>query len=91
MENMQQFIKPELLVIVPVLYIIGLMLKNAKVIEDKFIPLIIGIIGIVLALIYVIATSGFGLMAAFVAVTQGILCAGAAVYVNQLTKQITKG
>lgn len=87
MEKLQDYIKPELLVLIPVLYILGLMLKKTEKINDKYIPVMLGIIGIVLSAIYVAAGSGICLMSVFTAITQGILVAGAAVYVNQLVKQ----
>ena len=87
MDKLQDYIKPELLVLIPVLYILGLMLKKTEKINDKYIPVMLGIIGIVLSAIYVAAVSGICLMSVFTAVTQGILVAGAAGYVNQLVKQ----
>ena len=95
MEVLNQFIKPELLILVPVLYFIGMGLKKSEVFKDKFIPLMLGVIGVILSAIYVLATSEFLatqdiFMAIFVAVTQGILVAGASVYANQLIKQAQK-
>jgi hypothetical protein len=87
MDKLQDYIKPELLVLIPVLYILGLMMKKTEKINDKYIPVMLGIIGIVLSAIYVAAVSGICPMSVFTAVTQGILVAGAAVYVNQLVKQ----
>lgn len=87
MDKLQDYIKPELLVLIPVLYILGLMMKKTEKINDKYIPVMLGIIGIVLSAIYVATVSGICLMSVFTAVTQGILVAGAAVYVNQLVKQ----
>lgn len=87
MDKLQDYIKPELLVLIPVLYILGLMMKKTEKINDKYIPVMLGIIGIVLSAIYVAAVSGICLMSVFTAVTQGILVAGAAVYVNQFVKQ----
>ena len=95
MDALSQFIKPELLILAPVLYIIGAGLKKSQRIPDNFIPLILGLCGVVLALAYVLGSSDIagwrgGVLAAFTAVTQGILCAGASVYVNQLIKQAEK-
>ena len=87
MDKLQDYIKPELLVLIPVLYILGVMFKKTEKINDKYIPVMLGIIGIVLSAIYVSAVSGICLMSVFTAITQGILVAGAAVYVNQLVKQ----
>lgn len=82
-----EFIKPELLIVAAVLYVLGLMIKQTEKIKDKYIPIILGVVGVVLSLVYVIATEGLALMGIFTAVTQGILVAGVAVYVNQLIKQ----
>ena len=92
MENIMNFIKPELLVLVVVLYFIGLALKKSNT-ADKYIPLILGLCGIVLALLWVLATSAIagwqdGLMAAFTAIVQGVLVAGLSVYANQIYKQL---
>ena len=92
--NYKDYIKKELLILIPVLYIIGIGLKKSKV-PDKRIPVIIGIIGIVLSAVWVTATSDiFGIKdaayAVFTSVTQGILAAGASVYANQLIVQTKK-
>ena len=92
LEQLKSFICPELLVLVPVLYFIGCGLKRTESIADKKIPMLLGLAGVSLAAVWVAATTAFSgyrdaLMAVFAAVTQGILCAGASVYVNQLIKQ----
>lgn len=87
MDNIQEYIKPELLILVPVLYVIGMIIKNTELIKDKYIPVILGLTGILLSTLYVLATEGVSLMGAFTAITQGILVTGVAVYVNQLIKQ----
>lgn len=92
--ELQDYIKPELLVLIPVLYLIGLGIKKSRV-ADKFIPLILGGIGIVLAALYVLPTcpltDGNSVASAlFTAITQGILTAGASVYINQLVVQSKK-
>lgn len=93
--NIQEYVKPELLVLIPVLYLIGAGLKRSKL-SDRFIPAVLGLAGVLLAAIYVTATTApVGasaiLTAIFTAITQGILAAGASVYVNQLVKQSGKG
>ena len=90
----QKYIKSELLVLVPVLYIIGLGLKKSKL-ADKWIPLALGIVGIALSALWVAATSPIATRqelaaAIFTAVTQGILVAGASVYASQLLIQANK-
>ena len=89
--NIIDYIKPELLVLVAVLYIVGIALKKSAV-NDRFIPAILGVAGVLLSLIYVIGTTAVNTpqeiaLAAFTAITQGVLVAGASVYVNQLIKQ----
>ena len=89
-----EYIKAELLILVPVLYIIGLGLKKSKL-ADKWIPLMLGIAGIALSTVWVIATSPIASVqdaaaALFTALTQGILAAGASVYASQLYIQAHK-
>lgn len=95
MEAIQSYIQPELLAIVPVLYILGMWLKRSEKVHDAKIPRILGLVSIILALIYTLASVPLTdyrsvLKAVFVAVTQGILCAGSSVYFNQLLKQRQK-
>lgn len=86
-----EFIYPELATLIPLLYIVGMILKDAAFVHDNYIPLILGGVGIVVAICYVCGSaSAFNLPAIATAVTQGILCAGVAVYGNQVFKQIKK-
>ena len=90
----QEYIKSDLLVLVPVLYIIGLALKRSRF-EDKWIPLMLGIVSIILSALWVVSTSHITnyqdvTAALFTAITQGILAAGASVYANQLYVQANK-
>lgn len=92
--ELKEFIKPELLILIPVLYIVGIGLKKSKL-SDTLIPLVLGGIAIVLSAAWVIATSDISTLkdvayALFISVTQGILSAGASVYVNQLYVQSKK-
>jgi len=89
MDIIKEFVKPELIILIPVLYLFGIALKNTLLIKDNFVPFMLGIIGIVLAIIYVLATVSIttyqdALMGVFTALTQGILCAGCSVYFNQV-------
>lgn len=85
--NFQDYIKPELLILVPVLFICGEIIKHTEKIKDNYIPAILGVAGVALAFLYVTATEGLALLGAFTAITQGILVAGAAVYADQIIKQ----
>ena len=86
----EEYIQPELLVLIPVLYLVGASLKRYDGIADKYIPIIVGVFGVVIAMIYEVGTLGFSSEAVYTAIIQGILCAGASVYVNQLYKQSQK-
>ena len=93
-ELLKEFIRPELLSLVPVLYLFGVALKRSQV-EDKHIPWLLGVASVILSFLFIAATSDVSgwkeaLMAVFSGVTQGVLCAGASVYVNQLVKQAGK-
>lgn len=92
---LKEYVKPELLVVAVVLYFIGMGIKNTEKISDKYIPIILGVLGVIISAIYVVATSTFTgyqsiLMAIFTSVVQGILVAGLSVYANQLIKQAQK-
>lgn len=93
--NYQDYIKTELLVLIPVLYIIGIGLKKSKL-PDKWIPMALGAMAVILSAVWVVATEEItGIQdtaaALFTAVTQGVLAAGASVYANQLYVQANKG
>ena len=93
--DIMSYVRPELLVVAVVLYFLGIWLKQAAFIKDKYIPLLLGIVGIFVCGIYVTSVSAFAtvqdiLSAIFAAITQGILVAGLSNYVNQIIKQISK-
>lgn len=95
MEQIMNYVKPELIVVAIVLYFAGTFLKQAQTVKDKNIPMILGLVGILICAVYVFATcqckTGQDIaMAVFTAVTQGILVAGLSVYVNQIGKQAKK-
>ncbi len=88
MNDYTVFIKPELLILIPVLYFIGIGLKKSEHLKDKYIPLTLGGAGIALAIIWVFATTAISgvqdaLMGIFVGLTQGVLCAAGSVYFNE--------
>ena len=79
---MIEFITENALILIPVLNIIGVILKDTEKIPDKFIPLIL---------------LGFGVLGAVAimgvspeSVVQGVLVTGTAVYGNQVLKQLKK-
>lgn len=79
---MLEFITENALLLIPVLNVIGAIIKNTEKILDKYIPVIL---------------LGFGILGAVAilgispeSVVQGILVTGTAVYGNQLVKQVKK-
>ena len=93
MEALVNYIKPELLITAVALYFMGI--AEAQAVKDKYIPLILGGVGILVCGIYVFATCSYNTaqdiaMAVFTSMTQGVLVAGLSTYVNQLIKQLEK-
>ncbi|GLC30429.1 phage holin family protein [Clostridium omnivorum] len=79
--DIMKFIIEQAYILVPALYVIGMILKTSSV-KDKYIPLILLAFGIVGA----IALMGLSVQS----IIQGILVTGAAVFTNQLIKQTKK-
>lgn len=95
MDQIMEYVKPELMIVAVALYILGMFLKQTTMVLDKYIPVILGIVGIVLCAIWVFATTSVSspqdiALAIFTAVIQGILVAGVSTYVNQIVKQSGK-
>ena len=95
MDQILDYIKPELFIVAVVLYFIGIGLKKAHAVPDKYIPIILGAAGIIICAVWVGATcpldTGQNIaMGIFTAVIQGILVAGLSTYVNQVIKQMNK-
>lgn len=89
------YIKPELLVLIPALVFIGYCLKTSAAVKDKLIPALLAAAGVLLAVLYVLATTVItgqqdAAQAVFTAIVQGVLCAAGAVYANQCVKQKNK-
>ncbi|NFO09622.1 holin [Clostridium botulinum] len=76
------YISQNALILIPALYIVGMVIMGTESIPNKFIPFILLIIGIVGAMLLL----GFNINGAI----QGILVTGVTVYTNQLFKQYNK-
>ena len=92
--NFQEYIKTELFILIPVLYLIGMGFKKSTL-PDRWIPCLLGILAVLLSAVWVIATSNISSIhdaanAVFTSATQGVLLAGASVYANQLYLQSKK-
>lgn len=82
MEMLKDYILDNALILIPAIYVIGAILKGTELVKDKYIPVILLPIGIVLAMLLVgFNVNGF---------IQGVLVTGVAVYANQLVKQALK-
>ena len=86
--DFKDYLRAEMVILIPVLYLIGEGLKKSKV-PNRHIPALLGVIGIILSAVWEfssdsprLSTDIFG--AVFSSVTQGVLAAGARVYANQL-------
>lgn len=77
-----KYIQEQTLVLILVLYVLGMILKQLNTVPDKFIPMILVIVGIAFA----VWMLGFTVQA----VIQGVLVTGVAVLANQIYKQATK-
>lgn len=88
--DFSNYVQPELLILIPVLYGAGAVIKQTQAINDKWIPLILTILGIALSCLYVIGTEGISPVSIFTSIVQGVLVAAGAVYGNQLIKQMTR-
>ena len=82
MEMLKDYILDNALILIPAIYVIGAILKGTELVKDKYIPVILLPIGIVLGMLIVgFTVNGF---------IQGVLVTGVAVYANQLVKQALK-
>ena len=82
MEMLKDYILDNALILIPVIYVLGMMLKGTEKVSDKYIPIILLPIGVILAMFIVgFNVNGF---------IQGVLVTGVAVYANQLVKQALK-
>lgn len=76
------YILENALILIPALIILGSIIKNTESINDKYIPLILLVLGVIGACFVL----GFNIQG----IIQGVLVTGAAVYCNQVYKQINK-
>lgn len=76
------YVTDKALILIPVLNIIGMIIKRLEKINDKYIPLILLLFG-------VLGTVGLlGMSVDFV--IQGVLVTGTSVFGNQIVKQLSK-
>lgn len=78
--EIMEFLLEEALILIPVLLIVGKLLKRTPSIKDWLIPYVLLVLGVALSLLVM------GLHVD--AVVQGVLVTGAAVFGHQLLKQV---
>ena len=85
-----EYIRPELFVLIPFLWFIGWLMKNSKKVQDWIIPIVLTVIGVILAPLWiaVVVAEGFGSAVILYGIVQGGLVAAAAVLFNEGIKQI---
>ena len=89
--DLNNYIKPELLVLIPVLLTIGKFLKES-LINSKHIPLILTAVGVVFSCGYLCVVAGENFAHALITgAIQGVLLAGTTVCGHQIFKQYTCG
>jgi len=81
MTEFTQFLSENMYIVAATLYVLGIFAKSIPKIPDWTIPFALSIIGIAFGILIIGIPQG---------VLQGILCAGAAVLVNQYIKQAGK-
>lgn len=88
----QQFITPELLIMIVVCYCLGLFLKSVPRIPDWLIPIILLLVTCVVTMLYIaiILKKGFGAETFLMGFIYGLLSSAVAVYGNQVIKQVKK-
>ena len=79
-EILLNYIVEDGLILIPVLYVIGYIIKHTNILSNRWIPLVLLVIGIIFSI--------FLLNDAIVdRVIQGILIAGVTVFIDQVKKQ----
>lgn len=72
--NIQDYIKPELLILIPTCWGIGLMIKSTPL-NNQWIPLVLALFSVSMSCLWVFAAVTQSVaMGVFMGVTQGILC-----------------
>ena len=87
-----EYIRPELFILIPFIWILGLFFKKAPEWKaDWLIPFILMAIAVVFAVLWLALYlgEGFGGAVILYGIVQGVIIAGLAVFGNELIKQFT--
>ena len=90
--EIMKFIPENLLILIAAIYVLGILLKKAENVKDKYITYILMIFGITFAVLLDLINAQYNTAyeVAINGVLQGILCWGAAIGINQTIKQTSK-
>lgn len=83
MDNLISFIPEQLLILVAALYVLGVGFKKYKQLDNKYIPVLLLILGIGFS-VWVLGLNPN-------AVLQGVICWGISIGINQTYKQLKDG
>ena len=94
-ENILSYILESYILLVPALYIIGTFMKKSEKIKDNYIPTLLCVISIVLALLITVSTANFSTWQTSLGeitqgIIQGVLVTGGAVLGSQIAIQKRK-
>lgn len=86
------YVQPELLSVSVVLYLLGMALEKSRWVPERYIPLVLCLMGVLLCGAWVLSTTvvtnlGSAAMAVFTSIVQGVLVAGLSVFVHQMQKR----
>jgi len=85
---LMDYVKPELLVLILVLWYIGSKIKETSLIKDEFIPFILMVVSIFIAASYVLLFEGFTGQAFWIGVMQGLVIATIQGWLYSTKKQV---
>ncbi len=88
--DIMSFVTSDMVFLIPVMFVIGIVLKKVKVVPNEWIPIILIIIAMIMTTAFMEVWNDPSPKAWVVALTQGILIAGAAVLTDQVPKQLMK-
>lgn len=90
--NILDFLKEGYFIVIVALYVIGVFLKQLESVKDKWIVVILMLLGITLAVLLSIIAAQYKVTLEVIlnGVLQGILCWGVSVGINQTIKQVQK-
>lgn len=95
MQFLQGIMDTQIYALAVALYLLGIGIRKISSVKNNHIPVILGVVGVIFVALHIFATQSFNTpqqiaAAIFAAFVQGILCAAAAVYADQIFKQYKK-